>query len=1033
VLRAGRNGRVFFGRPQALAGFERAPGSEYAWACPYAVPPTSLVESDTGRVLRSMATFHDVAHLAGTWAWDKERKRICVHPSDSAEAGLHVYQPVTPGEGLKLADYTVVDGLVMTGFGHAAIQARNATGVVVQNCVLHGNGYAIHLIGGRDCVIRGNEAWNNRPAYNEGAQIHVTGDPPGEGILVENNVAYGGRQYGIRFYSGKAKDCVARGNLTYDNALGGFFYKMNSSENLVGERNVCVGNANNDFSAPTQRHNTFGQQARDATDATDLRLGGKDWRFADEAWRDYRLQSDSPARGAAPDGSDLGAFAYDGSVVYVAPDGDDAAEGSCAARPWRTLAHAAKALRPGQTLYLAAGEWKEPLALKGLKAGEDRPTQVRVRGRGTARLPAVMAVGCANLALDGLRVRGNDGNGFTVDGSEGVRLSRCAGVGNRGDGVGVTASRNVVIENCALAGNRKGLQVERSQAVALVGSILAGNSEVQVALEASADAFYGNFNAFLSADKTLGAAGAGRAADLEAWRRMTGGDADSVAVGPATFADVAAGDFRVRAGSHAAFAGLYGRPVGPDGVFVGEYVTHRPVERVEVLSTTRTSANITYWTPGRVTGTLIEWGKDARYGSLHDRGAEPISEYETFHTVSLIGLEPNTAYHFRVGYRDFEAAANEKVDGKDPVFWSEDMTFKTAVEDPLPRRLFVSLDGDDGRDGRSPATAWRSLAKASREARCGDTVTLAPGRYVELLRPLQTGTGEDRRVTFRAEQPLTVFLDGGFAKFQRDGRSHCIQVQSKACVTIENLVCEKVREHDNGGYRGGIGYAGLIGISGSAGIEIKGCVMDGRARWMPCMWVFEAGKMPGAPDDLPGFTVSDSVLYYGWRLLGFQATRRCILRNNALVRGLTGMVTVIGGTPPKTLVLRNNTVQSLILAKAGNPIFSVPAVFDSDFNCFGWDTENTRRVIANAGSREEPRPVSGLAEWQKTFGLDANSLEAEPGYPLSMKAGFGNKGEVDMQTPLTVKDMLLPPDSPCRGKGEKGEDIGPRWQRFAGQ
>jgi hypothetical protein len=38
-----------------------------------------------------------------------------------------------------------------------------------------------------------------------------------------------------------------------------------------------------------------------------------------------------------------------------------------------------------------------------------------------------------------------------------------------------------------------------------------------------------------------------------------------------------------------------------------------------------------------------------------------------------------------------------------------------------------------------------------------------------------------------------------------------------------------------------------------------------------------------------------------------------------------------------------------------------------------------------------------------------------------------------MQTPLTVKDMLLPPDSPCRGKGEKGEDIGPRWQRFAGQ
>jgi hypothetical protein len=51
-----------------------------------------------------------------------------------------------------------------------------------------------------------------------------------------------------------------------------------------------------------------------------------------------------------------------GRVFYVAPDGDDAAEGSFQ-RPWATLNHAARTLEAGDTVYVRGGEYdiREPI------------------------------------------------------------------------------------------------------------------------------------------------------------------------------------------------------------------------------------------------------------------------------------------------------------------------------------------------------------------------------------------------------------------------------------------------------------------------------------------------------------------------------------------------------------------------------------------------------------------------------------------------------------------------------------------------
>jgi parallel beta-helix repeat protein len=1037
TLRAQRKGRVFIGATTPVAGFERVAGMEYTWSAPVSSAPATLSESDTGRALRHMASVADVEELAGSYFHDGGAKRIYVHPTDSAGVAHHTYEPVNPGVGVRMADYTVVDGLTLTGFGDAAIRSVNAEGVVVQNCVAHHNGYGIEFRDGSDCVIRNNEVRANRPSYDEGAQIHISGAGKGaERFVVEGNYAHDSPRIGIRFYSGRAKDCTFRGNLVQRCAYG-FWFKMNQTEGgLLAERNVSFGNATHDLGAPIMRHNTYGvfggeRSVRGDTDLITREFKG-DARFADAAHNDFRLQGDSPARGKAPDGSDLGAFGYDDSVRYVRPDGDDAGDGASLARAWKTLEHATKSLKAGQTLYIEPGEWRTSLVLERLKSTSEKPTRVRVRGKAGASMQTVLVQNCANIELDGLRARppeGSKGHAIHIRSSENVLLRECAATKSADDGVCIVACKRVTLDHCAMADNAlSGLGVGGSTDVALLSSLVARNGSrtksPQVNLAEETYDFYSEFNAFVptraSPLYSRGTREMRDYPDLKAWRAASGLDTQSLEVLPTAIPGLDKGDFRVPTGTPLSFAGRFNTPVGPDGPAPAERAARKAIERVEVVSTTPTSANVTFWTPGLVAGTVIEWGKSEKYGSLHDRASEPYGEYETFHTVSLVGLEPGTTYHFRVGFRDFTVPIEQKVNGQDPIRWSGDFTLTTAAKELDARDLFVAVDGDDARDGLSPASAWRTLRKAAREARAGDTVTLAPGRYMEPLRPLQTGTSEKRRITFRAESPLTVFLDGGLIKFVREGRPYGIAVESKAWLSFENLTCERNSHYDFGGYRGGVGYSGQISVSGSAAVEFKGCVMDGRSRWMGNLWLFEAGKMPGVPAEQPAITVTDSLLLNGWRALGINATRPCVFRNCAFARSMTGMITELGGGAPK-LVIRDTVIHSLILSKKGNVLVNHPGIYDTDYNCFVWDAENDKRYIA--------RDLPALAGWREKTQLDAHSIETDPGWPLSRKLGYGNRGEVDL-TPLAISDLILPPGSPCRGTGEGGGNIGPRWEPY---
>ncbi|MFN2352079.1 MAG: right-handed parallel beta-helix repeat-containing protein, partial [Kiritimatiellia bacterium] len=1028
TLRGACRGRVIIGEPPALiTGWTRVDGLEYTYVADTKLDLQSLMESSTGRQLRPMPSLLDVEELAGTFYHDVAAGKIYLHPSDSESAERHLYIVPSPtGLGILLADHTVVEDLVLTGMGNAAIRGNDPTNAVVRHCLAYGNGYAVELRGGRDCVISGNHFWANVPKYAAGSQVYVT-KPRALGIVIENNLVYDSSKSGVRFYDvGEVvKDCVLRGNII----KGSYSKGVPRDQGLHAENNVSLSS----LWAHAGGHNTYGFSPRpEYIKQTDLLMNNRDWHFADPAYMDYRLQADSPARGAAPDGSDRGAFPYDASVVFVSPDGDDSAAGTAQATAWRTLRQAVSALRPGHTLYLEPGAWDETLVLEGLHGEKTNPIRIRVRGRGRAVLSELRIRDCANLELEGLGLAG-DAAVIEVRGSHGIVLRRCwVTRAAPGAGIVVGASRHVTLEHCAVAGGGVGLLLDESHDVELVSSLLAA-AGAQIELRGDTRDFWSEYNAFAisSGGAPLAATPAGVSATLEEWRALRGMDLASHVASIDDFVDSYRGDFRARAGRPPSYGGRYEKPVGPHEVLLPA-VSRQAIERVEVVSTTRTSANITYWTPGRVTGTLIEWGKTPEYGESYDRAERARGEYETFHTVSLLGLEPETTYHFRVGFRDHhteeDQGDNESADidmaAETPLVWSADYSFTTAAADPEPRLLYVASDGDDARDGLSATTAWRSLHKAAREARAGDTVTIAPGRYLELLRPLQTGTSEQGRITFRAERPLTVFLDGGFDG-DGTGRSHAVQLMSKSFITLENLVFEKARNHDNGGYRGWPGYAGLVRISGSTGVELKACVMEGRHRFMVGLVAEGLGTMPGAPPAAAPLMVSDSLFIGNWFSFFVGGRGPNHFHHNAIVRSRLLMAAFSAPTE-----LRNNIYQSLGENKWGSNLFVGVDRMDSDYNCFGWDQQNEHRVVAWLGRRPSRTAVRGLQGWQEEFGQDPHGIEADPGYPLSAQVNFGGSGKVGPARPLSIDDLILPPDSPCRGAGENGADIGPRWERF---
>jgi hypothetical protein len=164
-----------------------------------------------------------------------------------------------------------------------------------------------------------------------------------------------------------------------------------------------------------------------------------------------------------------------------------------------------------------------------------------------------------------------------------------------------------------------------------------------------------------------------------------------------------------------------GQPRGasPD-VGADEYSDENSVDRsppvvssITPSSVTSTGTAIT-WHTNEASDTQIEYGLTTEYGEQLTLDGDGV----TFHRVELAGLQPNTAYHFRVHARD--AAGN--------VASSGDHTFTTAKENVYLYDHSPALAPPDPA-ATITVTNVGELLSAAASLQSGQTIELAAGTY----------------------------------------------------------------------------------------------------------------------------------------------------------------------------------------------------------------------------------------------------------------------------------------------------------------
>ncbi len=110
----------------------------------------------------------------------------------------------------------------------------------------------------------------------------------------------------------------------------------------------------------------------------------------------------------------------------------------------------------------------------------------------------------------------------------------------------------------------------------------------------------------------------------------------------------------------------------------------------------------------------------------------------------------------------------------------------TVVNPPtFNRTLYVDAEqGDDSKDGTSPATAWRTLDKVNHAVLAGDTVLLRGTFSSQQIRPAVSGTPA-KPITFRSHSGQTAVLNGG-------GSGVAVRLEGCSYVVVERLRIENV-------------------------------------------------------------------------------------------------------------------------------------------------------------------------------------------------------------------------------------------------
>ena len=405
---------------------------------------------------------------------------------------------------------------------------------------------------------------------------------------------------------------------------------------------------------------------------------------------------------------------------------------------------------------------------------------------------------------------------------------------------------------------------------------------------------------------------------------------------------------------------------------------------------------------------------------------ESIFDGEIFHTVSLCGLKPDTTYYFRVKakapvweFRTNDELAAAEREKKRETASADVKSFRTLMADAPPKTYHVSPDGDDRRDGLSPATAWRTLRHAVAGVIAGDTVLVHEGTYEEYV-PLRATGDRDRPITFKAVPGAKVWLDGSGAK-----RPTAFRLAFKHNIIMDGFYLHNFRPSQYQSSSEG----GAIHVIGGSNHIFRRCFYDGRSiNYMPFFVL---------ASDTRDFTVENCVIINGWNGAYFMHCPGLMIRHCVFYNGLICNIN-ISSTPEQTAVLSHNLICDITPQKRfGNALISLWHLesYRGDHNVFFCHLPADKRAVIGYdrinGGRKEGKLT--LPEIQKQTGQEQHSVFANPGIPVVAEMRSNKEDEdyyrLEMHkekgriAPLDFKDFFADPAGPC-GKAADGKPIG---------
>ncbi|MBN1419395.1 MAG: hypothetical protein JXP34_11505 [Planctomycetes bacterium] len=887
--------------------FKKVDGYRFVYAAPFDRKPEAVLEHHQLHTLLPKANVPELELEPGFFHYDAGSRMLYISNPDLSAPDRRRYTLAVSGEqGLELTNprRVILEGLAATGFypgwginlnapvacvvrdcvtfmnvggirlgPSGDIGGEGGSGNRIENCVSYGNTFGgIVRYGAKDDVIRDCRTYRNvREGEEHFGIMHYAGMPGP--LLIENNISWGQNfDYSVKpAAKERLKNCVALG----------YIRNANMIHDLIGG-----GNEYDRSSSAAPADNILFLRERDLD---------PDVEFADPLDLDFRLQPDSRFRGTAPDGTDRGPYPYEADIFYVSPAGDDQADGLSMRKPWRTLARALENLRPGDTLYLARGEY----AASAWKGAGDGKTAIRIcgRGRGTVIVRGALSLTeGAGIVFERLNFSG----GAALRRSRGLTFRNCTFFGAR-DGLNAEEVEDLEITHSVFAGVP--LHLTDAEAVILSGNIYAHAGKPAVRLDSAGAVRYSDYNSYQDAAHCWEVGGETWSfADLRERQ-----DRYSHELAP----ELSVEEGVPRLANDEVFGSL-----GPGSTALGIHHEYRAAPKTVQLvgpflhSTSDTTADIEWWTSHPATYSLA-WGDTPEA----KEAVRDVRSSGRFNTFSLTGLEPGRTYTFKILSVDASRA-----DPSLPVLEPKNATlsFETAREPPPPRVFYVAPDGDDAESGLRREEAFRTVCRAADRVGPGDTVIIAGGEYNETVRIRAAGTRE-RPITFRC-------ATGEKAVFRGEDLRRTFEVFRKPYQRFDGLY-----------FRGqGFWREGFV-VRRSEGVQFTRCL----------------NILVDAVES-PGMVIRNCVAHGGWSSVGMSRCPGSRVEDNVFI--MTILRQLACDAPA---VVRRNIFCECVRNKTHQTLLELSADVTESDNCFYLRWPEDEKLAINDRTLPEYRVRTG--------------------------------------------------------------------------